>query len=182
MRAFDEAVQLLPDLAKASLKHIDTEDVHSLVEYLRSARHIVIFGRGRSGLVARTFAVRLGHLGFRAFVVGETSTPPVSDEDLVVLVSGSGQTFSVTLTAQIARDLGARVVALTATPDSRLAELADVVLVLDGHAGSATGGVAPLGTVFEFAAHLFFDALVAVLMSELGETEASMQARHATLE
>lgn len=182
VQPFDETLAYLSTEAQASLKHVRREDVDALLRHIQGARHVVMFGRGRSGLVARTFAIRLHHLGFRAFVVGETSTPPVSDEDLLLLVSGSGETFSVTLTAQIARDLGAKVVCVTGGPSNRLAELSDRVIVLPTSQGEEQARVAPLGTAFELAAHLFFDGVVAELMAALGEDEAGMRSRHATLE
>lgn len=180
---FEDASGYLIDEAKASLKQVDRADLEQLIDALRKARHVVVFGRGRSGRVAQSFAIRLGHLGFRSFFVGETSTPPVREDDLVLLVSGSGETFSVTLTAKIAHDMEAPVVSITASPDSDLAEHSDHVIhvpVADGNPHQRD--LAPLGTRFEFAAYLLFDALAAELMERLEEDEASMSERHATLE
>lgn len=182
MKRFEQAAHLLSERALASLETVEADDLDAFLTSLEEARHVVIFGRGRSGMIARAFAIRLGHLGFRSFFVGETSTPPVSDEDLVLLVSGSGQTFSVVLTAKIAQDLNARVVCLTADAGSELAEHCDQVLTLDADGASRDPELAPMGTLFEAGAHLFFDGVVAQLMERLGEDEASMRSRHATLE
>jgi 6-phospho-3-hexuloisomerase len=180
--AFDEAARFLVDEALASLKQVPRGSIDALTDHIRQTRAVILFGRGRSGAMARAFATRLGHLGFRAFFVGETSTPPVTQDDLVLLVSGSGETFSVTLTAQIASGMGARVVCITATEDSTLAELSDLVIHLTSSKGEDQSRYAPLGTSFEFAVHLLFDAVCAELMARMGETEASLQKRHATLE
>lgn len=183
MDRFDAATRFLIDEAKASLKQVDAADLERLIEELRRARHVVVFGRGRSGRVAQSFAIRLGHLGFRAFFVGETSTPPVREDDLVLLVSGSGETFSVTLTAKIAHDMDAPVVAVTASPESDLAQHSDhVIHVPVTETRPRQRELAPMGSRFELAAYLLFDGLVAELMDELDEDEASMRNRHATLE
>lgn len=182
MDRFDTATGYLLDAARNSVKQVDEDAVEAFIERLNEARHVVVFGRGRSGRMAQSFAIRLGHLGYRAFFVGETSTPPVREDDLVLLVSGSGETFSVTLTAQIARDMEAPVVAVTASPGSDLAEHSDLLVHVPVDEDERARELAPMGTRFEMAAHLFFDGLVAELMERLDEDEASMRDRHATLE
>lgn len=183
VKRFEQAVRFLAGETRETTQRVDVGDLDALLDALQQARHVVIFGRGRSGHVAQSFAVRLGHLGFKSYFVGETSTPPVSDEDLVLLVSGSGETFSVTLTGRIARDVDATVVSVTAHPDSEVAEASDLVVhVPTADADERSRRLAPLGTRFELAAHLVFDGLVAELMARLGEDEGSMQQRHATLE
>lgn len=154
-----------------------------LLDILQPARRVFLYGRGRSGFVARAFAVRLMHLGYQTYVVGETITAPVARNDVVILVSGSGTTYPVVMTAELGRRQGATVVSITAQPDSEIARLAHVVIPLtppDGNGERAK--LAPLGTLFETSAWLFFDAVVALLMQRLGETETSMRKRHATLE
>lgn len=157
--------------------------LRQFLDTLQPARRVFLYGRGRSGFVARAFAVRLMHLGYQTYVVGETITAPVARQDVVILVSGSGTTYPVVMTAELGRRQGATVVAITAQPDSEIARLAHVVVPLvppDGNGDRAR--LAPLGTLFETSAWLFFDAVVAMLMERLGETEDSMRKRHATLE
>jgi 6-phospho 3-hexuloisomerase len=157
--------------------------LNGFLDVLQPARRVFLYGRGRSGFVARAFAVRLMHLGYQTYVVGETITAPVTKQDVVVLVSGSGTTYPVVMTAELGRRQGATVVAITAQPDSEIARLAHVVVPIvppDGNGERAK--LAPLGTIFETSAWLFFDAVVALLMQRLKETEASMRRRHATLE
>lgn len=164
------------------LGRVDPRQVDALVEKLVPARKVVIFGRGRSGLVGRGFAMRLYHLGKAAFIVGETVTPPVDPETLVVLFSGSGETFAVALTAQLAKESGAHVVAITARRQSRVAQHADLIVELPVPAKNPRPDLAPLGTLFEEAAMLLVDGVIADLMSRLRQTEADMRRRHATLE
>lgn len=153
------------------------------LDTLEPARRVFVYGRGRSGFVARAFAVRLMHLGYQTYVVGETITAPVQRDDVVVCVSGSGTTYPVVMTAELGRRQGARVVAITAEPDSEVARLAHTVIALMPPAGNGERSrYAPLGTIFETAAWLFFDGVIAMLMERLGATEQEMRERHATLE
>src|SRR5688500_4824355 len=157
--------------SRATLK-VDDASLKQFLDTLQPARRVFLYGRGRSGFVARAFAVRLMHLGYQTYVVGETITAPVARNDVVILVSGSGLTYPVVMTAELGRRQGATVVAITAQPDSEVARLAHVVVPLvppDGNGDRAR--LAPLGTLFETSAWLFFDAVVALLMQRLGETE-----------
>lgn len=157
--------------------------LRAFLDVLQPARRVFLYGRGRSGFVARAFAVRLMHLGYQTYVVGETITAPVLRDDVVILVSGSGTTYPVVMTAELGRRQGATVVSITAQPDSEIARLAHVVVPLVPPEGNGSrSGYAPLGTIFETSAWLFFDAVVAMLMERLGESEESMRERHATLE
>jgi 6-phospho-3-hexuloisomerase len=163
--------------------NIPQETLDALLDALEPARRVFLYGRGRSGFVARAFAVRLMHLGYQTFVVGETITAPVQKDDVVVLVSGSGTTYPVVMTAELGRRIGAKVVAITAAPESEVANLAHVVIPIVPKPGNGErAGFAPLGTLFETAAWLFFDGVVALLMERLGLTEEEMRQRHATLE
>lgn len=183
MKRFERAIDVLVDETRDTIERVDVGELTALLEALEDARHVVIFGRGRSGHVAQSFAIRLGHLGFKAYFVGETATPPVREDDAVLLVSGSGETFSVTLTGRIARDMDATVISVTGAPESELAEASDhVVHVPVSEPTETSRELAPLGTRFELAAHALFDGLVAQLMERLDEDESSMQDRHATLE
>jgi 6-phospho 3-hexuloisomerase len=168
--------------SRSTLK-VDDATLQAFLNVLQPARRVFLYGRGRSGFVARAFAVRLMHLGYQTYVVGETITAPVARQDVVILVSGSGLTYPVVMTAELGRRQGATVVALTAQPDSEVARLAHVVIPLaPPHGNGERARLAPLGTLFETSAWLFFDAVVALLMARLGETEESMRKRHATLE
>lgn len=177
-----EAAHYILNQMRASVDDVPDEQVDTLVGLVRGAKSVVLFGRGRSGFVARALAVRLSHLGVRSYVVGETITPPVHEDDVVILLSGSGETFSVIVTGQIAKKLGCKIVTITGQPESTLARLADLTIVLRTSTSGRQKELAPLGTLFEDACAVFLDGFVAELMHHMGETEDSMRNRHATLE
>jgi 6-phospho-3-hexuloisomerase len=177
-----EPLRFIQERAAAALR-LDPVVIEQFVATLQPAKRVFLYGRGRSGFVARAFAVRLMHLGYATYVVGETITAPVQKDDVVILVSGSGTTYPVVMTAEIGRKQGATVVAVTADPESDIARLAHVVVpLLPNPQNGKAARYAPLGTLFETTAWLFFDAIVAVLMERLGESEKEMRRRHATLE
>jgi 6-phospho 3-hexuloisomerase len=177
---FNDALQHIQEQIQKMLEEIGEDKIEKAMEYFFEANNIFVYGAGRSGLVGKAFAIRLVHLGFPTFVIGETITKPVKKGDLVVLISGSGETIPVTMTAEIARRLGAKIISITANPDSHIARFADLLVVLRPKKKIAE--LAPLGTLFEAAAWLFLDAIIAELMARKGENEESMKRRHATLE
>jgi 6-phospho-3-hexuloisomerase len=177
---FTEALEHIAEQTARMLRTVDAHKVDAMVGHIINAQNIFVYGAGRSGLVGRAFAVRLVHLGFPAFVVGETITRPVMKKDLVILISSTGETIPVAMTAEIARRLGATLVSITSDPESHIARFADLLVTLRPDSKDAQR--APLGTLFEAATWLFLDAIIAELMERTGETEENMRRRHATLE
>ncbi|MEM1820921.1 MAG: 6-phospho-3-hexuloisomerase, partial [Thermofilaceae archaeon] len=178
---------------------VDRQQVLKMLEILLEAKNsgakVLIVGAGRSGLVGKAFAMRLMHLGFNVYVLGETITPAVSKGDLVIAISGSGTTQIVVSVAEAAKTMGAYVLAVTSFPDSPLAKVSDHVVRIPGRtkvskevdyfARQVLGiyePLAPLGTLFEDAAMVFFDGVVVALMRALGVNEEYLMARHANIE
>ncbi len=160
------------------LKESDNKDVDEAVDIITSAKKIFVYGVGRSGLVAKAFAMRLVQLGLDVFFIGETITPIVENNDLVIIVSNTGSTSSAIQTANIARRVGAKVICITGVPTSKLAHASSLVLCISERRNQHSGKYAPLGTLFEVAAMIFLDGLVSVVMEKLGESEATMRKRH----
>lgn len=178
---------------------LDREEVEKAIEILLEAKNsgkkIMIIGAGRSALVGKAFAMRLMHLGFDTYVLGETITPSVKEGDVVIAVSGSGRTQIVVSVAEAAKSVGAKILAITSFPDSPLAKISDHVVRIPGRtkvsrevdyfARQVLGiyePLAPLGTLFEDATMVFFDGLIVALMRRLGIKEDDMLERHANVE
>jgi 6-phospho 3-hexuloisomerase len=165
------------------LNKIDSEDIKSIKKLFLKSQRIFLYGAGRSGLVAKAFAIRLVHLGFQTFVIGETITAPVQKGDLVIIVSGSGETIPAVMTAEIAHNLNAHVVSITAKKKSDIAKYADITICIRSTCTEEDRKkYAPLGTLFEASVWVLLDGLVADILDSKKETEEDMRARHATLE
>ncbi|MGC8936252.1 MAG: 6-phospho-3-hexuloisomerase [Candidatus Methanomethylicaceae archaeon] len=169
--------------------------IQILIEAMQSNKKILVVGAGRSGLAGRAFAMRLMHLGFNVYVFGDVITPAVGEGDIVIAISGSGTTKIIVTAATAAKEVRAKVVAITSHRDSPLAKLADHVITIPGRTKLATEAdytirqilgehepLAPLGTLFEITLNIFLDSLIAELMYRLGKTEQDLKKRHATIE
>jgi len=160
------------------LRKTEEKDVAKAVDMITSAKKIFVYGVGRSGLVARAFAMRLVQLGLDVFFIGETITPIVEGGDMVLIVSNTGATMSAIQTANIARRVGATVMTITGNTTSKLAHASNVVICIPDQRNQQSAKFAPLGTLFEDATLVFLDGVVAMVMEKLGESEATMRGRH----
>jgi len=115
-----QSVDYIIDSMKKTFE-VEIEGTDKFVDYVISSRKIFIYGVGRSGLIAKAFAIRLVQMGLEVYFIGETITPIVEEGHLVIIVSYTGETMSATQTANIVRRVGARVVAITANANSKLA-------------------------------------------------------------
>lgn len=93
----------------------DTES-EQLIHSIAAANKVFVAGAGRSGFMIRSLAMRLMHMGIQAYVVGETVTPGLSEGDLLIIGSGSGETKSLASMADKAKKLGASLALLTTSP------------------------------------------------------------------
>ena len=155
-----------------------------LLEAIETARRVYVAGEGRSGLIARTFAMRLVHLGTTAYACGETVTPAIESTDLCIACSGSGETAITCHRASQSRAVGANVAAIVAAPGSALGADADIEIVLPAPTKfSAAGGSCQFGaSLFEQALLVFLDAVVLLLQERRGASPESMFAKHTNLE
>ncbi|MEZ4532138.1 MAG: 6-phospho-3-hexuloisomerase [Thermomicrobiales bacterium] len=179
----DEAAEILAEQVEA-IARVDDAAVRGLLEAIDRAQRVFLLGEGRSGLVGRMFAMRLMHLGNQAFVVGETTTPSIAEGDLLIAISGSGETGAVVMMAESARTTGAQVAAVTANAESRLAGLADpIVLLPTQHKLQGSSSRQYGGSLFEQTTLLLFETMVSMLAAgEAATGYASLAKRHANLE
>lgn len=162
----------------AVMKQADWSDFLALAEMLPRARRTFVTGAGRSGLVARSFGMRLMHAGLPVSIPGETITPAAGKGDLLVAISCTGQTGITEYIARRARQLGAKVLVLTAEPDSPLAADADKVILIP----AADPDIVLRAAVFEHAASLCLDAVFNVLSDRLKLDLTEFRQHHANLE
>lgn len=85
----------------------------------------------------------------------------------------------------VARSAGARIALLTANPQGRAAQLADVVLHIPGRTMAddlEAPGVLPMGSAFEALEFLLSDLLAMRVRQSRGESVERMRSRHTNLE
>jgi len=193
------AMREIAEFAAKASQLINVSQIDRMAEVLVDLYHrkgkVLVMGAGRSGLVGKAFAMRLLHLGFNSYVLGETIVPSISRGDVAVAISGSGRTGLIVEAADAAKKVGAYVIAITTYPESPLGQLADLVVMVPGRSKISKMDdyfarqilglhepLAPLGTLFEDTAMLLLDGVIYYLMMKLNVTEDEMRNRHANIE
>jgi 6-phospho-3-hexuloisomerase len=192
-----EMMRLMASKIRAIANTISAEDVEKFIAELLNAKRIYVIGAGRSGLVAKAFAMRLMHLGLQAYVVGETITPALKKGDAMVIFSGSGRTKMVADLAETAKEIGGRICLITANADSRIGRIADCIVIIEHHRDDVADDAAefeirqmmgdhksfaPLGTLFETASMVFADAVISRMMEIAQIDEKALKDRHTNIE
>ncbi|WP_146808001.1 MULTISPECIES: 6-phospho-3-hexuloisomerase [Aneurinibacillus] len=165
---------------------ISNEEAEKLVNGILESKKIFVAGAGRSGLMSKSFAMRMMHMGLDAYVVGETVTPNLEKDDILIIGSGSGETKSLVSMAEKAKSLGGTVAVVTIFPESTIGRLADIAIKLPGSpkdkSDSGYKTIQPMGSLFEQTLLLFYDAVILRLMEKKGLDSTTMFGRHANLE
>lgn len=178
---FREGLGRIHSSVKKVLSRIDEKETAEFIHSISSSRRIFLSGQGRSSFIARCFAMRLMHLGFSSYVVGETITPGIGEKDLLVVCSCSGGKHIALELARQARQSKAGVFALTASRESPLARLAHhlIFFSLVSEKGASTDA---LGSLFEWSLFLYLEGVVLFLMRKMEISEEDMLRRHTNLE
>lgn len=137
----------LIELAKKTL-HSEAQALHSLADQidqtiLKSAEmlagcrgHVIVSGVGTTGMVGRRFAHLLCNVGCPALFLhsGDSlhgSSGSVKLEDVLFLLSKTGETSETCSLARIVSERGVPIITLTSQPISTLARLSTVVLLCE---------------------------------------------------
>jgi 6-phospho-3-hexuloisomerase len=192
-----EMIRLMASKIDETANLLSDEEIQQFLAEILQAKRIYVLGAGRSGLVAKAFAMRLMHLGFVSYVVGETITPSMKAGDMLVAFSGSGETKTVAELAETAKAIGGKVCLITSNRNSRMGRIADCVAVIQSQRDKQKDesaefeirqmmgehkSFAPLGTLFETASMIFADAIVSALMEITHCDVKDLKDRHANIE
>ncbi len=147
-------------------EQVSEAEVHAVLSCIQKNHRIFVHGDGRSGLVIRCFAMRLMHLGYTVYVIGETITPAVEAVDVVIGVSGSGSSVSVQETLSRAKKKDATTIAVSAKANA-FSEAADYSLIipgaLKGDQGEHRKSIQLLSSLFDQSLHVIMDMLALML-------------------
>jgi len=161
-------------------------DLENFINKIINSQKIVLFGAGRVGLMMKTFAMRLNHLGLDSYFLGEINLPATGPGDLLIIGSGSGNTKTVVTIAEVAQSKGLDVISVTSNIKSVIASLSTTLIHINCQTKETNlnqrNSIQPMTTLFEQSLLIFLDALVLELMKKLNEDNESMSRRHNVIE
>ena len=193
---FDEKKQLFNATINEMIENlhknnelIDFEKIEQFLDLLIKSytnnKMVFIYGAGRSGFIGRTFTQRLMHLGFKACFISDTVTYRYKANEILIIISGSGETTSPLAIAKKAKEIGGKVILLTVNPLSSIAKLSDLIIQIEGKSkdkATESKTLAPYTSLFDISTFAILDAIGGILMKNLGVSEEEIDKRHASLE
>ena len=167
---------------------IDEKQLKQLMEKIRRAKKIYVCGAGRSLLMLRCFAMRLMHVGYDAYVVGDTTTPAFEEGDLLIVGTASGETTNLISIADRAKSYGGTIAVCSIFPESSLGKRADAFVRIPAYTDKLPESddnkknILPGGSMFEISMLVLFDTIIMQLAEENSVATNTYFARHANLE
>ena len=179
----------IADQIKKNSSSIDSNQIIKLIDLIievkSNNRRIFVYGAGRSGFIGMCFAQRLMHLGIKSCFVSDAVTYRYNKEDLLILVSGSGETTSPKAIAEEAKKIGGKIALFTGNPTSTIGTLSDLIIKVEGKSKEnaiSKESLAPFTSLFDVSTLSILDSIAASLMVLLEVTERDIDERHASIE
>jgi len=164
------------------LSKVDNKQLELVVNCISKDTRIFVDGEGRSGLMGKGFAMRLMHLGYSVYSVGETITPAVLKNNIYFSISGSGESGNVVLNTKKAKEKGCNIIAVTSKAESSIGSLADILIIVPGttkgDSGEQRKSVQLLSSLFDQSIHIVLDALCLMLSKKDNVSNNEATAKH----
>ncbi len=142
---------------------------------------IIVIGMGKSGHIGHKIAATLASTGTPAFFVhpGEASHGDlgmITPEDVVMLISNSGETSEVISIIPVIKRIGAKMITMTGNKNSSMAVLSDVHICIKVEQEACPLGLAP--TASTTATLVMGDAIAVALLEARGFTADDFALSH----
>ncbi|WP_105253643.1 KpsF/GutQ family sugar-phosphate isomerase [Pseudoalteromonas sp. T1lg75] len=166
---------------KEQLQHLDEQFIQACELMKACAGRIIVVGMGKSGHIGNKIAATLASTGTPAFFVhpGEASHGDlgmITAQDVVLLISNSGETHEIVSIIPVIKRIGAALVAMTGNPQSSMATLADLHICIGVSQEACPLGLAP--TASTTATLAMGDAIAVALLEAKGFTADDFALSH----
>ena len=112
-----------------ALEAADIQAVEMLIEDISSAENVFFTGVGRVMMSLEAFAKRLSHLGIHTHCVGSVTEPAITDKDILIVGSGSGESIIPVAIAKKAKEIGVKkVIHIGSNPKGSISVYADYMV------------------------------------------------------
>ncbi len=176
---------VLSELSQVFIAMNDSE-VEKLADAITHAAKVFVVGVGRVLLSAQAFVKRLWHIGIPAYYVGQIDEPAATSDDLLIVVSNSGESIFPLAVATKASALGVPIAYIGSSPGSSIGQLSRLKVVVPvaskfGNEASVKS-VQPMTSLFEQTILMLGDIIVLRLIHERNLNAGNMWGSHANLE
>lgn len=158
MYDFDNSLQEI----RECLSVVENKHILSICECIKNSKNIVTIGAGRMGYSLKAFSMRLSHLGFNSFHIGDTNTPRTGENDLIIIGSGSGETKTIVEYSKISKSYNSKIILITHEIESTIAKLSNFIIPIKK---INTNQI--MKTVYEQSTYILYDSICQELSKEL---------------
>jgi 6-phospho-3-hexuloisomerase len=170
--------QTIIDEITKGFNSIDNEKFEAMALNITNSKNSIIgIGAGRMGYSLKGFIMRLNHLGYQAFMLGDTNLPKVKQGDIIIVNTSSGETPSIKLFTKQAKSYGAQVCVVTANPTSTIGAMADILLCYKDIDSKQL-----MKTYHEQLTWLIFDAIAMLIFTASQKDKVWVENNHSILE
>ena len=111
-----------------TLSKVDPAQIEEIASAIAESKRVFTAGWGRAGNVVRILGMDMSQIGMLVYCVGDNGTPSIHPGDILLITSGSGNTKTIAVIAQQAKEQGAKVALISgaAPEDSIMGKIADI--------------------------------------------------------
>jgi 6-phospho-3-hexuloisomerase len=165
---------------------ISENEIEKLINEIEKADKVFFIGVGRVLLSLKSIAKRLAHLGIKTVIVGEITEPAITDKDLLIVGSGSGESAIPLIIAEKAKKYNARVAHIGSNPNSSMKKFTDVFVRIPVTTKLDTQdsikSIQPMTSLFEQSLLILGDIIALMMVRDKSIDIHSLWEYHANLE
>jgi 6-phospho-3-hexuloisomerase len=177
---------VLDELSR-TLASIDSASLERLANEILAADQVFFVGVGRVMLALQCVCKRLAHLGIKAHYVGEITEPAITENDLLIVGSGSGASlFPLGIARKARASVNCKIVHIGSNPNSEMKEICDFMVRIPVrtkfYLEDEIDSCQPMTSLFEQSVLLMGDILAKLIIEQREIDMKSLWKYHANLE
>lgn len=186
MMLYRQAMKEVLDECYIALSKINEDDIYKFIDILLNADKVFFVGVGRVKLSLEAFAKRMFHLGIDSHIVGDINEPAMTNRDILVVGSGSGESLIPVTIANKAKKLGGKIIHIGSNTNSSLKDITDLMIRIPVrtklYLKDEIESKQPMSSLFEQSILLFADIVAYLIIEEKNIDLKKLWNNHANLE
>ena len=163
------------------MAQVEHAEVERFIDELLSADKVFIIGVGRVFLALQAMGKRIP-----IEVVGFVTEKAITDKDVLLVASGSGESVVPMTIANVAKNYNARIGLITSSQQSTIKSMANFVVHLPcptkTNGTSGVQSIQPMSTLFDQSLHIFGDIVALMIQHRKEMNKDELWKYHANLE
>ena len=183
---YHEAANLVLAECSTALGKVNEENTERFIRMVTESEKVFFIGVGRVKLALEAMAKRLNHLGISAHIVGDINEPAMTNKDVLIVGSGSGESLIPVAIAKKAKSVGGKLIHIGSNPNSTLAPITDLMIRIPVqtklYLADEIKSQQPMSSLFEQALLLWGDTVACLMVQEKHIELKQLWQYHANLE